>query len=482
MSKGERKKQTIQVPMALTSSVSGAASGIVSALLTAAAGVTLDSLKGVLKDYMGHNMGVAWALRYSALSGYYEIVENQLDADYKLIIDSLKAGIGQGVGATHAGLVESILGTGNLLAVYNAVIHQEAIQPRLARWAREFYRPAAPDSFTAFQMFRRGAQDRAFFVSHSQLEGWPDELIPGLERAYATVPAISALNDLYWRGKIDDGAWTRAAKGLLFDDDMVEALKSTREVIPPLADLINMAVKEAFPVPAGRPQFEAMQGWAMRRGLNPWWVERYWLAHFFRMDVGRALDNWHRGYWTEERLRSHLLLMDMHPEDHDAIIRVAYSVPSRLELRWGWEAGIYSDEDILKYMRWRRLSPEDAEKAAATLKAYALNEERNSLLREWLTDFEDGLIQEYLVRLNMDQLGISKVRQDYYVERAKVRRDRNYKRRVVDLLEDGYLKDLVTDDELKEGIAMYILDPETAKLRYQEAWIKKYRKPKAPAA
>ena len=95
--------QRVEVPMALTSSVSMAASGIVSAILTAFAGTTLDSLKTVLKFYMGHNMGVAYSLRYGDVSRYYEIVEDALESDFKTVIDSLKAGIGQGVGATHAG-------------------------------------------------------------------------------------------------------------------------------------------------------------------------------------------------------------------------------------------------------------------------------------------------------------------------------------------------------------------------------------------
>ena len=468
--------------MALTTSASMAASGVVTALLTAAAGVTLDSLKDVLKAYMGKNMGVAYALQRAAVADYYTIVETSLETDYKLIINSLKAGIGQGVGATHAGLAESLLGTGNLLAVYNAVIHQEAIAPYLARWARSSYRPAIPDTPTAFTMLRRGAISRETFNTWASCEGWPDGVRAQLERSFYTYPGLGLLNELFWRGKLDDPAWTRAMRAQLYDDAMTEALKVTREVIPPLPDLIDMAVKEAFPVEPGRPQFEAMRGWAARKGLSAWWVERYWLKHFFRMDVGRALNNWHRGHWDEARLRRHLLLMDMHPDDHDAIIRVAYSVPTIRELRHGWETGVYTDEEIEKYMRWRRLSPEDAVKSAMALKEYALHEERMGLLREWLSDFQDGLITESTLRANMTSIKILGVRQDFYVARTKVRRGRNYKRRILELYEDGYLKDLLTDEELEKRINEIIVDRDAAILRYQEAWIKKYRKPPASPA
>jgi len=161
--------------------------------------------------------------------------------------------------------------------------------------------------------------------------------------------------------------------------------------VPPVEMLREMAVKEAFPVPGGEPQYREMEKWARWHGMDPYWTERYLWAGFNRMDVDIAIANYYWGYWSDEDLKRFLRIADIHPDDWEPILRTIWRNPSRLERRHGYIMGVYSREDLIKYFRRDGLSPEDAETAADAMIAYALEARRNAVYRAGGRIYRDRL-------------------------------------------------------------------------------------------
>jgi hypothetical protein len=506
------KTKPVEIPAALVTNVGAAATGIVSAILEAAAGATLDSLKGVIKDYAGSKVGVAYSLRAATLDKVPDIVEDALDFDYKIIIDALKAGIGQGVGGVHGSLFETLIGTNALLTGYNGLIQRIGIDPYISRWVNKGYRPNVPDAETAWYMSKLGLLTDDAFKDYAGQSGWDDSWIAKLPEVWTSPAPIGTLLDLRRRTKIDDvtlddqlrryrlsdgmiGAlhdlvvqypepyrladfrakgWigaeilndTMAKFGLSSDwaeiyaasqevypsfelalallrrgeissevfteylrhnaysGDVIPNLEKLKDVIPPIQDLIRFAVREAYLDHDPEKQYPEMVRRAGLMGLTPQDAEHYWYSHWERIPVNLMYANYHRGLWDVKKLEHMLKIVDVHPDDRQDIINVAYGPPSIREMGYGFDVGVYSLEDIKRFRRWGGLSPEDAEKAGEAMVAYRTEAERNSVRTELMYAFGLEKIDEDTLRARLAEIKTPDAALELWVTRAKLYRER----------------------------------------------------------
>jgi len=143
-----------------------------------------------------------------------------------------------------------------------------------------------------------------------------------------------------------------------------------------------------------------------------------------------------------------LRIADIHPMWREDIYNVAFRPPSVRELGYGYDTGMYSVEDIVRYRRWGGLSPEDAEKAGRAMVAYRTEAEREALRREAIKDFQEGLDDEATLRANLEAIGGRPEIIDLWVARAKFRQERDMILDEIRILERAARKGLITLDEL----------------------------------
>lgn len=124
--------------------------------------------------------------------------------------------------------------------------------------------------------------------------------------------------------------------------------------IPPVADIITMAVREAFtPAIAARfGQYEDLPSefveWVGKKGLSREWAERYWAAHWSLPSPQQGFEMLHRGVIGEADLNMLMRALDIMPFWRDKLIQIAYRPLSRVDVRRMFALGVLDVSGVRK--------------------------------------------------------------------------------------------------------------------------------------
>ena len=122
--------------------------------------------------------------------------------------------------------------------------------------------------------------------------------------------------------------------------------------IPPVADIITMAVREAF-TPAIAERFgqyedfpDDLAEWAGKKGLRPEWAKRYWAAHWALPSANQGFEMLHRGIIDEPELHMLLRALDVMPFWRDRLIKMAYRKITRVDVRRMYRTGVLNEAEV----------------------------------------------------------------------------------------------------------------------------------------
>jgi len=134
--------------------------------------------------------------------------------------------------------------------------------------------------------------------------------------------------------------------------DYIDIYKTLAYPIPPVADIITMAVREAFsPAIAQRfgqyedypPEFEQ---WAMKKGLSADWSKRYWAAHWSLPSAQQGFEMLHRGVITDDELQLLLRALDVMPFWREKLIKIAHRRLTRVDVRRMYRVGVINESEV----------------------------------------------------------------------------------------------------------------------------------------
>jgi len=118
-----------------------------------------------------------------------------------------------------------------------------------------------------------------------------------------------------------------------------DVYKTLAHPIPPINDLITMAVREAFtPEIAGRfGQYEGLPKEyveaAAKKGLSQEWAERYWAAHWTLPSVQQGFAMLHRGIIGQPDLNLLMRALDIMPYWRDKLMQLSFKPLTRVDVR-----------------------------------------------------------------------------------------------------------------------------------------------------
>ncbi|KKN04653.1 hypothetical protein LCGC14_1095210 [marine sediment metagenome] len=121
--------------------------------------------------------------------------------------------------------------------------------------------------------------------------------------------------------------------------DYFDVYKTLAHPIPPINDLITMAVREAF-TPDIAQRFGQYEGLptayveaAEKKGLTKEWAERYWAAHWTLPSVQQGFAMLHRGIINQPDLSLLMRALDIMPFWRDKLMQLSYKPLTRVDVR-----------------------------------------------------------------------------------------------------------------------------------------------------
>ena len=281
-----------------------------------------------------------------------------------------------------------------------------------------------PEPYRLAEMHTKALVTSDEYLATTRIFGLPDNWAMNWSDGQIRYPDFSTALALLRRGVIDNNTFYFWMQRSQIQPEETEALLNLKDVIPPIDDLIRFAVREAYGEHDPEKQYSAMVNIAKKMGLTEEASAWYWYAHWTRIPINLMFANYHRGLWDKPKLEHLLKIADIHPDDRQDIINVAYQPPSIREMGYGYDVGVYTIDDIKRYRRWGGLSPEDAEKAGTAMVAYRTEAERNSVRTEYMYAYGRASITREQLEGYLLDIGTAPEAIPLWLERADLYKER----------------------------------------------------------
>lgn len=178
----------------------------------------------------------------------------------------------------------------------------------------------------------------------------------------------------------------------------IQAIREMDELIPPVTDLISMAVREVFS-PAQVQQlglFEEFPDefgfWAEKQGLSQDWALKYWGQHWDLPSPQMAFEMFQRKVISFSELEGLLKALDISPTWRDKLTQIAYKVLSRVDVRRMHKVGVLTPDEVYDSYLDQGFSPTNAKRMTDFTIAFNIREEKDLTKGEVLKMFKAGTI------------------------------------------------------------------------------------------
>ena len=206
----------------------------------------------------------------------------------------------------------------------------------------------------ASNAMRRGFIDENEALTMIQRQGYSESLSRTVLDLTETFPQEQDLMRMWHRELVTEEQVDQALTSLNRGPAFVTATKEAAFPLPPIGDLILMAVREVFSPEIAEKfgQFEdfpeAFEKEALRQGLTEEWAKRYWAAHWALPSPQQGFEMLHRGVVDETELKQLLRALDVMPFWRDRLIKIAFTPFTRIDIRRMHKIDVLTDEEVLR--------------------------------------------------------------------------------------------------------------------------------------
>lgn len=272
---------------------------------------------------------------------------------HKFIADEWMKGVPEkGLLANVFFTVIGYLGGVMLIAQLTGISCQVSLQEYAKMFPFQLFTP--PEVQAAW---RRGILPTDKAIDIIRRHGYTEENANIVLKLSDQVPQEGDLLVLYHRGLISEEDLNDALHQRGYDTYYRERMRTASFLIPPITDLITMAVREAFsPEVAERfGQYEDYPGdltaWAGKQALSEEWSKRYWAAHWALPSPQQGFEMLHRGVIKEDDLDLLLRALDVMPFWRERLTQIAFTPYTRIDIRRMHRVGVLSDAEVEKSYR-----------------------------------------------------------------------------------------------------------------------------------
>jgi len=212
-------------------------------------------------------------------------------------------------------------------------------------------------------------------------------------------------------------------------DDYLDVYKTLAYPIPPVADIITMAVREAFsPAVAARfgqyedypPEFEQ---WALKKGLTTDWSKRYWAAHWSLPSVTQGFEMLHRGVISQEDLNMLLRALDVMPFWREKLTKIGYRRLSRVDIRRMYGVGVLNEKEVYEAYLELGYNERDARRMSDFTVKQILASQSKFTTQDIISAYSKYMISSSEARSLLREVGVRSENISFIMSSADYKRD-----------------------------------------------------------
>lgn len=274
----------------------------------------------------------------------------------------------------------------------------------------------------------------------------------------------------------------------------IEKLKQSAFFIPPVQDLITMAVREVF-TPAVAERFGQFEDFppqfvdqAAKVGLSEEWALNYWGAHWALPSVQMGFEMLHRRVIVKEELDLLLRSADVMPFWRDKLIAISYQPLTRVDIRRMHKMGVLTNDQVLD--AYQDIGYIDTDAQLLLDFTIALNEpnqaqdadDLSSLTRSNIINFfTDGIFSRNEAEVLLQGLGMSEDAANIYLDDAEYKLERAERKDETTIIIDQADSGILTFEAAQDALNRLGLETNEVKLALNELAKREARRTKLPS-
>jgi len=228
--------------------------------------------------------------------------------------------------------------------------------------------------------------------------------------------------------------------------------------IPPVADIITMAVREAFsPEIAARfgqyedypPEFEQ---YALQKGLSSEWSKRYWAAHWSLPSPSQGFDMLHRGAITQDELNLLLRALDIMPFWREKLTKIAFRLLSRVDIRRMYQVGVMSESEVYESYLELGYSDRDAKRMTDFTVKQVLQTQSKFTTSDIVTAYSKYMITQSEASSLLSDVGVRPENISFILSSAEYERTWALTDARIAGIRNLYKKKVYTDDKARSEL------------------------------
>lgn len=324
----------------------------------------------------------------------------------------------------------------------------------------------------AISAFVRGNIDEAELTKELGEAGYSQDRQDTLVLTARRVLDVGELLRWWLRGIITDTELETLTKAHHIVEEDIERLKEASFFIPPVQDLISMAVREVF-TPEVRERFGQDEGFPQefadfgaQQGVSDFWAKAYWAAHWRLPSAGQGFEMLHRKVITSNDLDLLLRAQDVMPFWREKLTAIAFSPLTRVDVRRMHKLELLTEDEVQERYEDLGFNPDNARLMTQFTLAYNAEtppEEPGEL--EGLTRatvigmFEDGIVTREQAAEVMGDLGYTPDATELFLLQRELEIERSTRREEIQLVLDQVRGGAVTFDQAQDRLGALGLEP-----------------------
>jgi hypothetical protein len=322
-----------------------------------------------------------------------------------------------------------------------------------------------PPPTESLELYRRGTLDRNAFLDIMARHGFPTSYAEMFATLTDKIPPEGELITWYLRGIITENNFDQLLKQAGWIQPDIAALKEGIYGIPPVQDLVTMAVREAFS-PDVISTYRTMEDYPQafgeytkQQGISEEWAKRYWIAHWTLPSLEMGYEMLHRGVITDGELDLLMRTQDVMPYWRDKLKQISYNPLTRVDVRRMFDMGILSYDEVVRAYKDIGYNEENAQRLAQFTQQLATSndEDETQTVKELtksdvLQAYEDGTIKRDNAETMLKGIGYSIEATSIFLDAVDRKVKREELHALADLAEAQYTAGVIDFNELQDAL------------------------------